>query len=65
MADAKRRSEQLESETKQKCTDMILKARIESQAYWDNIMKKLEIYCAKDPKLRDILAEIALPSRRE
>lgn len=65
MADAKRKSEQLESETKQKCTDMILKARIESQAYWDNITKKLEIYCAKDPKLRDILAEIALPSRRE
>lgn len=65
MADAKRKSELLESETKQKCADMVLKARVESQAYWDGISKKLEIYCKKDPKLRDILAEIALPSGRK
>ena len=65
MAEAKRKSELIEKETKQKCTEMLLKARVESQSYWDDIIKKIEICCSKDPKLRDMLAEIALPSGRK
>ena len=55
MEEAKRKSEILEAETKQRCTEMVIKARIESQAYWDEIAKKLETYYAKDPKLKGFL----------
>ena len=65
MAEVKRKSELLEKETKQKCTEMLLKARVESQSYWDDIIKNIEICCSQDPKLRDMLAEIALPSERK
>ena len=64
MNEAKRKSELLEAETKQKCTEMVLKARLESQEYWNKIEEKLEKYYAKDPKLRRFLAA-ELPKVRQ
>lgn len=61
MEEAEKKCKLLETETKHKCTEMVLKARIESQAYWDEISKKLETYYRKDPALRGLL-EKELPS---
>ena len=63
MEDAKRKCELLESETKQKCTEMVLRARLESQSYWDEIEEKLEDYYAKDPDLRRFLT-VKIPTSR-
>lgn len=63
MEDARRKSQILESETKQKCTEMVLKARIEAQECWDRIEEKLEKYYAKDANLRGVL-EAELPKRK-
>lgn len=63
MEDARRKSELLETETKQKCTEMVLRARIESQSYWEEIEKKLEEYYAKDPDLRRYLS-VKIPTSR-
>lgn len=56
MAATKRKCDLLETETKHKCTEMVMCARIESQAYWDEIEERLNSYYAKNPELRDVLA---------
>lgn len=65
LEDARRKSELLESETKHKCTEMVLRARIEARSYWDEIEKRLEVYYAKDPDLRRYLAVEKTASGRE
>lgn len=56
MEDAKRRCKTMETETRHKCTEMVLRAKIESQACWDKITEKLEVYYANYPELRGLLA---------
>lgn len=62
--DARRKGELLETETKQKCTEMVLRARIEAQSCWDEIEKKLEEYYTRDPDLRRYLS-VKIPSSRQ
>lgn len=57
LEDAKRKCEQMETETKYKCTEMVLRAKIESQEYWNAITEKLELYYAKNPELRGVLTQ--------
>lgn len=64
LEDTKRKCELLETETKHRCTEMVLRARIESQTYWDKIAEKLEGYYAKDPELRGAL-KIEIPAYRQ
>ena len=55
MEDAKRQCKELETKTRHKCTEMVLRARIEAKACWDEITEKLEEYYAKNPELRQVL----------
>lgn len=63
MEEARRKSRILESETRQKCTEMVLKARIEAEECWDRIEEKLEKYYAQDAGLRGVL-EPEFPRRK-
>ena len=59
MNETRKKCESMETETKHKCMEMVIRAKIESQAYWDEIVKKLESYYEKNPELREVLrAEI-------
>lgn len=55
IADAESRCKEMEDQTKEKCESMVKKARFESQQYWDNVNKKLELFINQHKELREIL----------
>ncbi len=47
---------QMENETRKKCNDMIVKAKIESKAYWDEVSGKVDEYMAQYTGLKELLS---------
>ena len=54
--EAERRCAAMEAETKEKCAQMLAKAEAECKAYWDEISKKLEAFCANHVEARELLS---------
>ncbi len=52
---------QMERETKKKCNDMINKAKNDSKAYWNAVLKKVDEYMAQYSGLKDLLS-IQIPN---
>lgn len=46
----------MEKETQKKCNDMLAKAKNESKAYWDEVLKKVDEYIAQYADLKDLLS---------
>lgn len=62
LAEAIRKSEKLEADTKLRCAEMIMNARAESQAFWDDISNKLQTFYDEHKGLRELLAR-AFPDK--
>lgn len=54
----------LEAETREKCENMLAQARKESQAYWDEVSRKLEAFCSNHAEVRELL-NAPLMNRKE
>ena len=62
IADAEKKREELERETRKKCIVMVRKAKAEAQRYWDEVSAKLDDYYAKHTGLRELLS-ISTPGK--
>lgn len=58
VAEAERKSEELEKETRLQCAEMRQKAKTESQAYWDEVTSRLETFYKEHAGLRELLSII-------
>ncbi len=47
---------QMKKETQEKCNDMIAKAKAESNAYWNEVHKKVDEYMTQYAGLKDLLS---------
>jgi len=55
IAEAKQRCEALENETVTRCVGLVQKAKLESEAYWDDVTAKLNQFIDLHTGLRDML----------
>lgn len=55
-AETERRCAKLEMDTKLRCADMVMKAKSESQQYWDDVAIKLEAFYNEHAGLRELLS---------
>ena len=58
-----KKCEQLETDTKIKCAEMLAKAKAESELYWQDVERKLDEYYNVHKGLRELLAII--PKKEE
>lgn len=56
LAEAMKKSEKLEADTKLRCAEMITNARTESRAYWEEVSSRLEEFYNEHKGLRELLA---------
>lgn len=56
LGEASRNCETMESETKVRCSEMLAKAKAESQSYWDDVSGKLDAYYQQHTGLRELLS---------
>lgn len=61
LKETEERCADLEEETRIRCEDMIVRAKDEAQAYWDEVYARLQQYC----KASDALKEYARPNDTE
>ena len=64
IAEAVRKCEKLEADTKIRCAEMLNKAKADSKACWDEIEARLNTYYEEHRGLRELLA-MALPAREQ
>lgn len=55
IAEAEKKCADMELDTKQRCDEMVKKAQEESQAYWDEVSCKLEVFSEKYTELCQLL----------
>ena len=55
LTETQRKCALMEAETRQKCDNMTRAARLESQAYWDEVSHKLEEYYSRHAGLKELL----------
>lgn len=58
LADAERERAIMERSTKAQCDEMISRARMESQKYWEDVSDKLEAFYAEHIGLRELLSVV-------
>ena len=58
LADAERERAIMERSTKAQCDEMISRARMESQKYWEDVSDKLEAFYAEHVGLRELLSVV-------
>ncbi|MCI5648482.1 MAG: hypothetical protein ACI4EG_15000 [Fusicatenibacter sp.] len=63
LSEAERKSTTLEYETKVQCAEMVQKAKVESQVYWDELSGKLETFYQEHVGLQELLS--AFPVKKE
>jgi len=56
LSETMRNCEQMESEARVRCAEMLARAKAESQAYWDDVSSKLESYYQQHAGLRELLS---------
>lgn len=61
MAETLSRCRQLEADTRAKCDDLTRAAQQKSAAYWDDVKRQVEAFCAQ----RDALRELISPAGRD
>lgn len=62
--DTKQQSDKLLADTRVQCDEMVAKAKQDSQAYWDDVSKKLEDFCSSYTGLKDLLS-LKIPSWKD
>jgi len=55
LAETQKRCEAMEHGTKVRCAEMVAKAEAASQAYWDEVSRKLDLFYAEHAELRRLL----------
>jgi len=63
LAETKRQCAAMEADTKAKCAEMTMRAKIESQKYWDDVSAKLDRFYEEHQGLRELL-NVPLPKRK-
>ena len=53
--EARKESEALEHETRMMCAEMVTKAKAESQAYWDEVSRRLVAFSTEHAELQQLL----------
>ena len=56
--EARKESEALEHETRMMCAEMVTKAKAESQAYWDEVSRRLVAFSTEHAELQQLLSAI-------
>ena len=56
--EARRESEALEHETRMMCAEMVTKAKAESQAYWDEVSRRLVAFSTEHAELQQLLSAV-------
>ena len=56
--EARQESEALEHETRMMCAEMVTKAKAESQAYWDEVSRRLVAFSTEHAELQQLLSAV-------
>ena len=56
--EARKESEALEHETRMMCAEMVTKAKAESQAYWDEVARRLVAFSTEHAELQQLLSAV-------
>ena len=56
--EARKESEALEHETRMMCAEMVTKAKAESQAYWDEVSRRLVAFSKEHAELQQLLSAV-------
>ena len=56
--EARKESEALEHETRMMCAEMVSKAKAESQAYWDEVSRRLVAFSTEHAELQQLLSAV-------
>ena len=56
--EARKESEALEHETRIMCAEMVTKAKAESQAYWDEVSRRLVAFSTEHAELQQLLSAV-------
>lgn len=56
--EARKGSEALEHETRMMCAEMVTKAKAESQAYWDEVSRRLVAFSTEHAELQQLLSAV-------
>ena len=56
--EARKESEALEHETRMMCAGMVTKAKAESQAYWDEVSRRLVAFSTEHAELQQLLSAV-------
>lgn len=56
--EARKESEALEHETRMMCAEMVTKAKAESQAYWDEVSRRLVAFSTEHAELQQLLSAV-------
>lgn len=59
LEEAERKKTEMERSTDTYCAEMIRKAKAESQAYWDTVSGKLNLFLAEHSELQKLLSAVA------
>lgn len=59
IASAEKYKANMEQETDEKCAKLIEAAQAESQAYWDDVHHRLEMFSAEHAELQQLLSVLA------
>lgn len=59
LEEAERKKAEIERSTTAYCAEMTRKAKAESQAYWDTVSSKLNLFLAEHSELRQLLTAVA------
>lgn len=57
--ESREKADALIAETTEKCDEMLVKAKAESQAYWDEVSQRLEAFYNEHHGLRELLASVS------
>ena len=61
LAETRRRCSQMEAEAQAKCEEMTASAQQQSSAYWEDVQRQVEDFCAQ----RDALRELISPAEKD
>ena len=64
LAETQKKCAAMEAEAKIRCAEMVTKAKAESQYYWDELVKKLDVYYEEHKGLRELLS-VAIPKKEQ
>ena len=56
VVEAQRKAEDMDRETKVQCAEMLERARVESQSYWNEVSQKLKAFYEEHAGLQELLA---------